>query len=138
MLMPRTTFDLIDEMFEPFFATQEKRPVAMKTDILEKDGNYIMEIDLPGYKKDEIKAELKKGYLTITAEKTAEDNDMDKNGSYIRRERYSGKCQRSYFVGEALRQEDMKARFENGILTLVFPKEAPKQVEENRFISIEG
>ena len=63
---------------------------------------------------------------------------MDKNGSYIRRERYSGKCQRSYFVGEALRQEDMKARFENGILTLVFPKEAPKQVEENRFISIEG
>ena len=138
MLMPRTSFDLFDEMFEPFFQTADSRPVMMKTDIKEKDGNYVMEIDLPGYKKDEIRAELKNCYLTVSAEKHAEENEKDKQGNYIRRERYSGRCQRSYYVGEELHQEDMKARFENGILTLVFPKEAPKKVEENKYISIEG
>src|SRR5699024_10874335 len=89
---------------------------AMKTDIREHDTGYELDIDLPGFKKDEIKAELENGYLTISATKSANNDEKDKKGKYIRRERYAGTMQRSFFVGDDVTQEDIKAKFENGIL----------------------
>ena len=107
----------------------------MKTDIKELDNGYELEIDLPGFKKDEIKAELNNGYLTVSA---AKGLDEDKEGKYIRRERYAGACQRSYYVGEDITEEDIKASFEHGILTLFVPKkEAKPAVEEKKYISIQ-
>ncbi len=122
-------------------------PVIMKTDVKETDSGYELDIDLPGYSKDEVQAELKDGYLTISAKKESDDkkdekNEKDQNsenGKYIRRERYFGSCSRSYYVGEEIEQEDIKARFENGILKISIPKkEAAPKVEENRYITIEG
>ena len=111
----------------------------MKTDVKEKDGNYEVAIDLPGFKKDEITAELKDGYLTISAAKGLDKDEKDKEGKYIRRERYSGACQRSYYVGEDITEEDIKAEFKHGILKLFVPKKEVKPaVEEKKYISIEG
>lgn len=110
----------------------------MKTDIRETEGGYELDIDLPGFKKDEVSAELKNGYLTISASKGLDKDEKDKEGKYIRRERYSGSCSRSFYVGEQIGQEDIKARFEDGILRIAFPKQDQKQVEENRYIAIEG
>ena len=114
----------------------------MKTDIKELDNGYELEIDLPGFKKDEIKAELNNGYLTVSAAKgldeDKEDKEDKKTGKYIRRERYAGACQRSYYVGEDITEEDIKASFEHGILTLFVPKkEAKPAVEEKKYISIQ-
>ena len=111
----------------------------MKTDVKEKDGNYEVAIDLPGFKKDEITAELKDGYLTISAAKGLDKDEKDKEGKYIRRERYSGSCSRSFYVGDGVKQEDIKAKFEDGTLKLFVPKEAAKPaVEQKKYISIEG
>ena len=111
----------------------------MKTDVKEKDGNYEVAIDLPGFKKDEITAELKDGYLTISAAKGLDKDEKDKEGKYIRRERYAGACQRSYYVGEDITEEDIKAEFKHGILKLFVPKkEAKPAVEEKKYITIEG
>lgn len=112
----------------------------MKTDIKELDNGYELEIDLPGFKKDEIKAELNNGYLTVSAAKGLDEDEQDKKtGKYIRRERYAGACQRSYYVGEDVTEEDVKASFEHGILTLFVPKkEAKPAEEEKKYISIEG
>ena len=108
----------------------------MKTDIKELDNGYELEIDLPGFKKDEIKAELNNGYLTVSAAKGLDEDK--KTGKYIRRERYAGACQRSYYVGEDITEEDIKASFEHGILTLFVPKkEAKPAVEEKKYISIQ-
>lgn len=114
----------------------------MKTDIKELDNGYELEIDLPGFKKDEIKAELNNGYLTVSAAKgldeDKEDKEDKKTGKYIRRERYAGACQRSYYVGEDITEEDIKASFEHGILTLFVPKkEAKPAEEEKKYISIQ-
>ena len=111
----------------------------MKTDIKELDNGYELEIDLPGFKKDEIKAELNNGYLTVSAAKGLEKDEKEKkDGKYIRRERYAGACQRSYYVGEDITEEDIKASFEHGILTLFVPKkEAKPAVEEKKYISIQ-
>ena len=109
----------------------------MRTDVKEKDDAYEVEIDLPGFKKDEIKAELKEGYLTISAAKNV-NNDEKKDGKYIRQERFTGNVSRSFYVGKNLTQEDIHAKFENGILTLDIPKKDQKQVEENRYVTIEG
>ena len=111
----------------------------MKTDIKELDNGYELEIDLPGFKKDEIKAELNNGYMTISAAKGLDEDEQDKKtGKYIRRERYAGACQRSYYVGEDITEEDIKATFEHGILTLFVPKkEAKTAVEEKKYISIQ-
>ena len=87
----------------------------MKTDIREHDAGYELDIDLPGFKKDEIKAELENGYLTISATKGTSNDEQDKKGKYIRRERYAGTMQRSFYVGEDVTQEDIKAKFEDGI-----------------------
>lgn len=114
---------------------------VMNTDIRENDAEYEMKIDLPGFKKEEISAELNDGYLTITAEKGLNQDSAEKEakkGKYIRRERYSGKCQRSFYVGEALKQEDIKANFKHGILTLMIPKKEAKKIESDNYIAIEG
>ena len=110
----------------------------MKTDIQEKDNNYVLDMDLPGYEKEDIKAQLKDGYLTITAQKNTSNDDKDEKGNYIRRERYCGKCSRSFYVGDGIKEEDIKANFKNGILQLTFPKEvARKEDEETKYITID-
>ena len=110
----------------------------MKTDIREHDAGYELDIDLPGFKKDEIKAELENGYLTISATKGANNDEQDKKGKYIRRERCAGTMQRSFYVGDDVTQEDIKAKFENGILRLSIAKKDAKAVETKKTIAIEG
>ena len=111
----------------------------MKTDVKEKDNGYEVAIDLPGFKKDELHLELNDGYLTISAEKGLDKDEKDKEGRYIRRERYAGAMSRSFYVGENVKQEDITARFENGILSLSVPKEEEqKKVETPNYIAIEG
>ena len=110
----------------------------MKTDVRETEEGYELDIDLPGFKKEEINAKLENGYLTVTAAKGLDKDEKDKKGKYIRQERYAGSMSRSFYVGEGLRQEDVKAKFENGILRVSLPKEQPKVVEENKYIAIDG
>ena len=111
----------------------------MKTDVKEKDGNYEVAIDLPGFKKDEITAELKDGYLTISAAKGLDKDEKDKEGKYIRRERYAGNMSRSFYVGKHVTVEDVHPKYESGILSFSVPKEEAKPVEEKKhYISIEG
>ena len=110
----------------------------MQTDIKEKDDSYELEMDLPGFKKDEIQASVENGYLTIRAAKGLDEDEKEKEtGKYIRRERYAGSCQRSFYIGEGIRQEDIKASFKHGILKLDIPKVDKKAVEANRYIAIE-
>ena len=112
----------------------------MKTDIKELNNVYELEMDLPGFAKDEVKASLENGYLTISAAKGLDQDEKEKKtGKYIRRERYAGACQRTFYVGEDVAQEDIKAEFKHGILKLFIPKkEAKPAVEEKKYISIEG
>ena len=135
-------FDLFDDFFnDPFFSTpfSQSSNTLMRTDVRDDGTNYLLDIDLPGFKKEDIQAELKNGYLTIGAVREDNKEEKDNNGKVIRQERYSGSCKRSFYVGDQLKQEDVKAAFENGILKLQFPKEAPKAVEEvPRYIPIEG
>lgn len=136
MMVPRRNsngLDIFDDVFaDPFFSEKENK--IMRTDLKEKDGKYFLEIDIPGFDKDDIKIELQEGYLTITAEK--DDEKEDKHAKYLKRERFSGMCSRSYYVGEEVKEEDIKANFKNGILTIEFPKETEKKVEEKRYIPI--
>lgn len=112
---------------------------VMKTDIKETDGAYELAIDLPGYKKDEVQAELKDGYMTITAEKSESKDEGKEGDRYIRRERFFGSCSRSFYVGDLVTEADIKARFEDGILYVTVPKKEPEpEVEEKKFIAIEG
>lgn len=129
--------NMFDDMFKDPFFTNSSTTKLMKTDIQEKDNNYILDMDLPGYDKSDIKALLKDGYLTITAQKNTSKEDKDEKGNYIRRERYCGKCSRSFYVGENLKEEDIKASFNNGILKLTFPKEVGKKEEEIKYITID-
>lgn len=110
----------------------------MKTDVEEKDNSYQVTMDLPGYNKEDVNAKLKDGYLTISAKRENDNDEKDQEGNYIRRERFFGQCSRTFYVGSSVKQEDIKAKFENGILTLNFPKEAIKRLEENENIAIEG
>ena len=112
----------------------------MKTDIKELEGGYELEMDLPGFTKDEITAELKDGYLTVSATKGLDKDEQEKEtGKYIRRERYAGACQRSFYVGEDITEQDIKAEFKHGILKLFVPKkEAQPKVENKKHVAIEG
>ena len=112
--------------------------VLMKTDIRETDGNYELAVELPGYQKEDMKLHLKDGYLTIEASRSEDNEEKDDNGRFLRRERYSGSCSRTFFVGKDLSQEDIHAKYENGVLKVSFPKEVHKEVEEKKYISIEG
>ena len=138
MMIPRRNdFDLFDDMFsDPFFTGSESR--VMKTDIKEMNNGYELIVDLPGFKKDEIQLELNDGYLTISAEKGLDKEEKDKKDKYIRRERYAGSMSRTFYVGESVTENDIHAKYENGILTLDVPKEEAKKVPEKRYISIEG
>lgn len=143
-LVPRNNnlgVSLFDNMFDEFFRdpffTRNNSVKFMKTDIQEKDNSYVLDMDLPGYEKGDIKAQLKDGYLTITAEKNSFDDKKDEEGNYIRRERYFGKCSRSFYVGENIKEEDINANFNNGILQLTFPKEVTQEKEDTKYITID-
>ena len=110
----------------------------MKTDVRETDDSYEVDIDLPGFKKDEVNAQLHDGYITISAAKGLDKDEKDKNtGKYIRRERYAGSMMRSFYVGDEIKQEDIHAKFENGILQLSIPKKEAKAIAQNNYIAIE-
>ena len=111
---------------------------VMKTDVKETDTGYEVDIDLPGFKKDEINAQLDNGYLTISAAKGLDKDEKDKKGKYIRKERYAGAMSRSFYVGEGVTQEDIKAKYEDGILRLSVPKKEAKAVENKKYIANEG
>lgn len=147
MLIPSILGEsLFDEFFDDFSrpvknTVKYSTPAAsvMRTDIRECENSYELDIDLPGYKKEDVQAQLKDGYLTITASTSSNDDQKDGNGKYIRRERYYGTCSRSFYVGDDIQQDDIKAKFENGILKIGVPKkDAKPKVEENKFITIEG
>lgn len=112
----------------------------MKTDIRETDTGYELEMDLPGFRKDEIRASLRDGYLTISAAKGLDKDEQENtSGRYIRQERYAGACERSFYVGEDMTEDDIKGEFKHGILRLSIPKkEAKPLAEEKKYISIEG
>ena len=120
----------------PLYGKNEKN--LMKTDVKEREDSYEVDIDLPGFKKENVSARLKNGYLIIQAAKSLDKDKEDKEGKYIRRERYAGSCSRSFYVGEGITQNEINAKFEDGILRLTVPKKDRKQVEENKYISIEG
>ena len=145
-LIPRTSnygLSLFDDFFnDPFFGNGLKNTTAksafastMKTDIQEKDGLYLLAMDLPGYNKEDIKAELKDGYLTISASKDESNETKDESG-YVMRERYTGSCSRSFYVGDHVTEENIKAAYDNGILNISFPKEAALQEPETKLIAI--
>ena len=149
MLMPSIFNDnVFDDFFEfPFYDDKAEKKLyghhaanLMKTDIQEHEDGYTLEMDLPGFKKDEIQIELNNGYMTISAAKGLDEDEKDKkSGKYIRRERYTGSCQRSFYVGEDVTEEDIKAEFKHGILKLFVPKkEAKPAVEQKKYVSIEG
>ena len=139
-----------ENLFDTFFDDDFMRPArpqrfgtpqsaVMKTDIKENEGDFEIAIDLPGYKKEDVQAELKDGYLTINASTSSTSDEKDQNGRYIRRERFYGNCSRSFYVGKQITEEDIKARFEDGTLKLTVPKKEPKkEIPEKKFIAIEG
>ena len=131
---------LLDNFFSvpsDSYRTKSNTTGLMQTDIKESDTEYEIIINLPGFKKENVKGELKDGYLVITA--TNAEDETDKNVKYLCRERYSGGCSRSFYVGEEITQQDIKAKFEDGILKVFVPKkEAKPQVEEKKYITIEG
>ena len=110
----------------------------MKTDVRETDSGYEVDIDLPGFKKDEINIQLDNGYLSISAAKGLDMDEQDKEGKYIRKERYAGSMSRSFYVGNAITQDDIKAKYESGILRLSVPKKAAEEIESAKRIAIEG
>lgn len=136
--------DFMDDAFErnffggrnPLYGKHSKN--LMKTDVKETERGYELDIDLPGFKKDEISAHLEDGYLTVSAAKGVDKDEKDNEGRYIRRERYSGSMTRSFYVGNAVTEEDIKAKYEDGILSLSIPKKDPKAVEAKKYIAIEG
>ena len=136
--------DLMDFPFEKEFFGR-RNPLygkhaqnIMKTDIKELDAAYEMDIDLPGFKKEDVSAKLENGYLTISAAKRVDKDEKNDKGVYIRRERYAGQCARTFYVGEDVKQEDIKAKFEDGILKVTVPKVEHQAVEAKKYIAIEG
>lgn len=134
--------DWMDDFESEFFG--RKNPLygkharnMMKTDVKETDNGYEVAVDLPGFKKDEIHIGLENGYLTISASKGLDKDEEDKKGKYIRKERYAGAMQRSFYVGDGITQEDVKAKYEDGILRISIPKKDAKAVEEKKTIAIE-
>ena len=140
MMIPRrknNEFDLFDEMFnDPFFTRGESK--LMKTDIKEKGDKYLLEVDLPGYEKEDIKIEIDDGYLTVHASMNKNVDESDKNSKYVHKERYVGECSRSFYVGEEINEEDIKASFKNGTLKIELPKKDQKKIEDSKkYIDIE-
>ena len=138
MMIPRrkNEFDLLGEMFrDPFFTDYESK--VMKTDIKEKKDKYLIDIELPGYEKDNIKIDVEDGYLTVHAEIDANKEEKDE-GKFVRKERYMGSCSRSFYVGNEVQSEDIKASFKNGMLKLEIPKkEEQKALPEKKYVQID-
>lgn len=128
--------DVFDEMLTDPFLTK-KNTSAMKTDVTEKDGNFLLDMELPGYSKDDIQIELKNGTLNVSAVKNVSKDERDDQGKVIRRERYTGSCTRSFYVGKDIKEDDIKAKFENGELKIVVPADTNKEVEDKKLIAIE-
>jgi len=116
----------------------QRAPHMMKTDVRETEDSYELDMDLPGFKKDEISLDLNNGTLTVSTNKSMEKKDEDKNGKVLRQERYAGSMSRSFYVGDHITEEDVKARFEDGVLRISVPKKDAKKVEEKKTILIEG
>ena len=132
-------FPFEDEFFgkkNPLYGKHAKN--LMKTDVRETKDGYEVDVDLPGFKKDNISAQLQDGYLTISASKGLDKDEQEKDGTYIRKERYSGSMSRSFYVGEGVTQDDVHAKFEDGILRLSLPKKDVKSLPKENFIAIEG
>ena len=129
-------FHDFDELERAFFS--DNALGEFKADIQEDGDNFVLEADLPGFKKDEISVELENGYLTISASKGLDKDEEDKKGKYIRKERYAGSMSRSFYVGDGITEDDIKAKYENGILKLSIPKKEAKAVEQKKHIAIEG
>lgn len=136
MLVPRrNNFDLFDDFFEDSFIPKKERNL-MKTDIREKKDKYLIDIDLPGFAKDNINMTLDNGYLNIRA-KVEKENNNDHDEKYVHRERFYGECSRSFYVGDDIREEDIEAEFKNGILKIEIPKkEEDKKIPERKNIMI--
>lgn len=136
--------DFFDDDFSMFPALTGRNPLygkhaknLMKTDVRETENTYELDIDLPGFKKDEISIDLKDGYLSINAAKGLDRDQEDKKGKYIRQERYAGACSRSFFVGEGVEPKDVSAKFEDGILKISLPKQVKKELPQSPRIAIE-
>lgn len=146
MLMPSVFGEnLFDDFFDDDFFTGKRNPLygkheknLMKTDVRETEAGYELDVDLPGYKTDEISVELENGYLTISAAKGLDKDEEDKKGHYIRRERYAGNVTRSFYVGNGVSQDEIHAKYENGILRLSVPKKTAEQIKADKRIAIEG
>ena len=147
MMMPSIFREnLFDSLMEDFAFPDISRTLygknaknLMKTDVQETESDYVVDIDLPGFQRDEIRMQLENGCLTVDAAKNLDRDEKNENGSYVRRERYAGSMSRSFYVGNHVKEEDIHPKYENGILTFHIPKEKPAAVEEKkRYISIEG
>ena len=141
MLMPSIFGEnLLDDFFGfPFDGDYNYNAAGlMTTDVKDTDHGYEVTMNMPGVKKEDVKAELKDGYLTVSAVSNKQTDEKNSEGKYLRRERYSGSCSRSFYVGDALTQNDIKASFQHGILTLSVPKKEVQQIENQKYIPIEG
>ncbi len=134
MIVPKRNFDLFEDMFkDPFFKGENK---LMKTDIKENESSYIIDIEMPGFEKENIKIEVEDGYLNVLA---SINEDKDNNeGEYLRKERYYGECSRSFYVGDNIEVEDVRANYKNGILKLTIPKkEIKKEIPDKKYVQID-
>ena len=137
MLVPRRRdFDLFDDIFnDPFFSTNDSK--IMQTDIKEHDDSFELLIDLPGFNREDIKMNIEDGYLVVNAKTLSNDEEKDKKGKFVRRERYYGECSRSFYIGNDITEDDIKANFKNGTLKIEVPKkEERKQINEKKYIEI--
>lgn len=136
--------DLMNDFAFPSFSRADQELYGkhakelMKTDVQETENDYIVDIDLPGFQKEDIQMQLENGYLTIRARKAVDKDEKTESGKYVRRERYTGSLSRSFYVGKNIQQEDIHPKYENGILTFRIPKLEKKVAEEKHYISIEG
>lgn len=138
MFLANRVNNLFDEMFKESFLESPawfNQSQMMKTDVQEKDGNYLIDMELPGFTKEDLHAELRDGYLTITASRN--ENKEEKDGNYIRRERFTGSSRRSFYVGDKVKEEDIKASFKDGILRLSVPKSYTVIEDKRGYIAIE-
>ncbi|MGN0709783.1 MAG: Hsp20/alpha crystallin family protein [Anaerovoracaceae bacterium] len=141
MLYPSIFDDFFNDDFDNFPSVfpEVRRSPMMKSDVKELDNAYQLEMDLPGFRKEDVKMQLKDGVLNISAETNRNNDEKDKDGKYIRRERFEGTCSRSFYVGKDVSQDDIKAKFDDGVLTVTVPKAEKKpEIEENKYIQIEG
>ena len=135
--MPSKRFDLFDDMFDDFFRPERPMGPLMRCDVHEKDGYYTLDIELPGYKKEDVSMEISDGNLTIKAQHEMSNEEKDAKGNLVRSERSFGSCSRSFYVGENIKANDVKARFENGMLIVTVPSAEQKHIESKETIMIE-